>query len=544
MTHSLRVLEGKEPNREYDLTDDEILLGRDQSCQIVIDADSVSRRHARLGLDDDKYVIEDLNSKNGTYVNDERIEGKVLLRPDDRIEIGTALFRYRSARPMACESEESLQTRVVCTIDALRGDSAILQVNAESKLQAILQITKALSRTLDLGQLLSKMLDGLFDIFPQADRGLVLLSEGDRLIPKAVKGRRGAHQTVQYSRTIVDKVMTERRAILSQDATRDERLPATQSISRLQIRSVMCVPLLSQEEKALGVVQLDIQDKKRKFGEDDMQILASVASQASVSVEQAQLHREVIRHTRVQKELDFAREVQQKLLPRTMPELEGYGFWAYYEAAREVGGDFYDFLRLPNGHEAVLLGDVAGKGVPAALMMSKVSTLSKVALLSYPDSLSDAMYTLNNEVCDAGFEMSFVTIEVCVIDPETHEVTVANAGHLAPMFCRADSTVDMAVGEQVRSHPLGIDHNVAYPADRTQLAPGESVVLLSDGISEAMNSAEETYSIKRIRDQLSRSPGEEPAQLGRMLLEDVGRHMARREQDDDVSLVVFRRDPA
>lgn len=543
MTHSLRVLEGKEPNREYDLADHEILLGRDQSCQIVIDADSVSRRHARLTLDNDSYLIEDLNSKNGTYLNDERIEDKVVLRPDDRIEIGTAVFRYRSARPMAYETEESLQTRVLCTIDAITGDSAILQVNAESKLQAILQITKSLSRTLDLDKLLSRMLDGLFEIFPQADRGLVLLSEGERLIPKAVKGRRGMHQSVQYSRTIVDKVMTERRAILSQDATQDERIPATRSISRLQIRSVMCVPLLSQDNKGLGLVQLDIQDKKRKFSEDDMQILAAVASQASVSVEQAQLHREVIRHTRVQKELDFAREVQQKLLPRTMPELEGYGFWAYYEAAREVGGDFYDFLRLPNGNEAVLLGDVAGKGVPAALMMSKVSTLCKVALLSYPDSLSKAMYALNNEVCDAGFEMSFVTIEVCVLNPKTHEVTVANAGHVAPMFCRAGSTVDMALGEQVRSHPLGIDHDVDYVTDRTELAPGESVVLLSDGISEAMNSAEETYSVGRIREQLSRGAAEEPARLGRLLLEDVGRHMARREQDDDVSLVVFRRDP-
>lgn len=226
-----------------------------------------------------------------------------------------------------------------------------------------------------------------------------------------------------------------------------------------------------------------------------------------------------------------------------MPELEGYSFWAYYEAAREVGGDFYDFLRLPNGNTAVLLGDVAGKGVPAALMMSKVSTLAKVALLSYPDSLSDAMNTLNNEVCDAEFEMSFVTLEVCVLDPKTHEVTVANAGHLAPMFCRADSTVDMVLGERVRAHPLGIDHDVTYATDHTELAPGESVVLLSDGISEAMNSAEETYSVNRIREQLSRAATEEPAQLGRLLLEDVGRHMARREQDDDVSLVVFRRDP-
>ena len=543
MTHRLEVVEGEQSGRAYDLVEDEVIVGRDENCQIVLDDDSISRRHARLALDDDTYVIEDLSSKNGTYVNDERTDGKVPLRPDDRIEIGTTVFRYRSSHSRAYESEEILHTRVLCSIDAADSEHTMFKVNAESKLRAILQITKSLSRTLDLGVLLSKMLDGLFEIFPQADRGLVLLNEGDRLIPKAVKGRRSGQESVQYSRTLVEKVMDERRAILSQDATRDERIPAARSISRLQIRSVMCVPLLSQDKKALGAVQLDIQDKKRKFSEDDMQILTSVASQASVSVEQAQLHREVIKHTKIQRELDFAREVQHRLLPRVMPQLEGYTFWAYYEAARQVGGDFYDFLRLPNGNEAVLLGDVAGKGIPAALMMSKVATLSKVALLSYPDNLPDAMNTLNEEVCDVGFEMSFVTLVVCVIDPKTHEVTVANAGHLAPMFCRTDSTVDQAVGDDVRGHPLGIDRQVTYKTGRTRIHPGELVVLLSDGISEAMNSSEETYSIERVRRQLSRIKAEGPTEAGQLLLDDVRRHVGDSEQEDDISLVVFRRAP-
>jgi len=544
VTHRLEVVEGVQLGRVYDLVEDEVIVGRDEKCQIVLDDDSISRRHARLALDDDDvYVIEDLNSKNGTYVNDEMTDGKVPLKPDDRIEIGTTVFRYRSTHPVACESEEMLHTRVLCSIDAADTEHAMFKVNAESRLQAILQITKSLSRTLDLGGVLSKMLDGLFEIFPQADRGLVLLDEGGRLIPKAVKGRRSGQESVQYSRTLVEKVMGERRAILSQDATRDERIPAARSISRLQIRSVMCVPLLSQDKKVLGAVQLDIQDEKRKFSEDDMQILTSVASQASLSVEQAQLHREVIKHTKIQRELDFAREVQHRLLPRVMPQLEGYEFWAYYEAARQVGGDFYDFLRLPNGSEAVLLGDVAGKGVAAALMMSKVATLSKVALLSYPDNLSNAMNTLNEEVCDADFEMSFVTLVVCVIDPKTHEVTVANAGHLSPMFCRTDSTVDQAVGDDVRGHPLGIERRLTYRTGRTRIHPGELVVLLSDGISEAMNSSEETYSIERIREQLSRTAAQAPDKAGQMLLDDVRRHVGDSTQEDDISLVIFGRAP-
>jgi len=542
VTHTLRVGEGKDADREYELVDGETIIGRDRTCDIVIDDDSVSRRHARLLVENDTCLIEDTRSKNGTYVNGERVEGRVALKNNDRVEIGTTVFRFRSSAPIACEDQESLHTRVVCSLDPITSENTMFKVNAEGKLRAILQITKSLSRTLDLNVLLSNMLDGLFQIFPQADRGLVLLCEGSRLIPKAVKCRRGHEEAVQYSRTIVDKVIAERRAILSQDATRDERIPATTSIARLQIRSVMCVPLLSQDGNPLGLIQLDIQDKKRKFGEDDMQILTSVASQASVSVEQAQLHRAVMKHTQIRRELSFAREVQHRLLPTTVPELEGYSFWAYYEAARQVGGDFYDFLRLPDGREAILLGDVAGKGVPAALMMSKVATLSKVALLSSADNIGDAMNRLNREVCDAGFEMSFVTLVLCVLDPKTHEVAIANAGHLAPLFCRTDSTIDHAIGDSVRGHPLGIEREYRYKADRTRVEPGEFVVLLSDGIIYAMDPKEEPYSLHRTYKQLISMKTKAPDEVGQMLLADVRRHVGDSEQDDDISLVVFRRD--
>jgi len=464
------------------------------------------------------------------------------LKLNDRIEIGITLFELRSGPVAPSGLPLDGSPSVVCSIDATASGDTGYKVNAEGKLRAILQITRSLGKTLDRRALLARMLDGLFKIFPQADRGLVLLRDGNRLVPAAVKDRRRRQEHVQYSKTIVSKAVAERKAILSRDVAQDDQIPAAASITRLNIHSVMCVPLVSQGGKVLGVIQMDIQDETRKFDADDMEILTSVASQASVSVEHAELHREMMKHARTQRELAFARDVQHSFLPRDMPELEGYSFWAYYQAARQVGGDFYDFLRLPNGQEAILVGDVAGKGIPAALMMVKVAGLCKLALLSHPDDVSEAVNSLNREVYDAGPERGFVTLVLGVIDPQSHEVTVAIAGHVPPLFRRVDGTIHDKVGYAARGKPLGVERDEHYQTDRTQLAPGDAVVLCSDGISEAMNDAEQPYSIERIRDRLKEAKATGPDQIGQALLEDVRQYVGESEQRDDVSLVVFQRD--
>ncbi len=542
MASSQYVLQAKDPDRQYSLAEEETLVGRDQSCQIVIDDDSVSRQHARIVREDDTYFIEDLESRNGTFVNGEPVDGMVPLKANDRIEIGITLFEFRTASRAGLEPTLDAGPNVVCSIDATATGDTVYKVNAEGKLRAILQITRSLGKTLDRRALLAQMLDGLFQIFPQADRGLVLLREGNRLVPAAVKDRRRRQEHVQYSKTIVSKAVAERKAILSRDVAEDEQIPAAASITRLNIHSVMCVPLFSQDGKVLGVIQMDIQDETSKFDAEDMEILTSVASQASVSVEHAELHRGMMKHARIERELAFARDVQHSFLPGAMPELEGYSFWAYYQAARQVGGDFYDFLRLPNGQEAILVGDVAGKGIPAALMMVKVAGLCKLALLSHPDDVREAMNSLNREVYDGGPERGFVTLVLCVIHPASHEVTVAIAGHVPPLFCRADGTIDDKVGYAARGKPLGVGRDEDYQTDRTQLAPGDAVVLSSDGISEAMNAAEEPYSIQRIRQQLSGAQATGPEEIGEGLLEDVRQYVGDCEQRDDISLVIFQRD--
>jgi sigma-B regulation protein RsbU (phosphoserine phosphatase) len=541
MRHALEVLEGADAGRRYELDREEMLVGRGVTCHLVLDDLAVSRRHARLLLEGDTYAIEDLGSRFHTYVNDRKITRRVRLENGDRVKLAETQFLFRSYRPDASEQKDEAHLTVLQSLDANPGTELSLEVNAEAKLQAILRITQALGRTLDLEAVLSRMLDGLFEIFPHADRGLVLLVDGERLIPKAVKHRHDWQDSIQYSKTIVRQAMDQRQAILSEDAVVDERFTQAQSIADIQIRSMMCVPLLSQETSPLGVIQLDTQRPGVRFAADDVHLLASVAAQASISVEYAQLHKESLQRAKLEREMDIAQDVQRNFLPRAMPEVPGYEFWAYYLAAGKVGGDYYDFLRLPHGNQAVLLGDVSGKGVPAALMMAKASAVCKVALLSHPQNVARAVWEINNEICEASTGGTFLTLILCVVDPRTQEITIANAGHMSPMFRRGDGTIEQPAESDVRGLPLGIVRDFSYGTISTPLAAGESVLLYSDGISEATNTRDELYSDERILEQLRRTEGNSAAEIGQALLEDVRRHAAGCEQSDDISLVVFRR---
>lgn len=541
MGNRLHVLEGEDAGREFDLAGDQVIVGRDRECQVAVSGTRVSRRHARLTQQGRGYAIEDLGSRNHTYVNGDEVHGTVPLRDGDQIKVGEVLLAYRSSLPQAVELVD-LSANVLSTLNVRAGAVLVRKANAEVKLRAMLRITEALGRTLDLDALMPTVLDELFESFPQADRGLVLLCEGEHLVPKAVKHRRGDSENIAYSRTIVREAMTNQQAILSEDVVVDSRFPSTRSIEDCQMRSVMCVPLLSQTSGALGVIQLDTRNPHRRFDADDMQVFAAVASQASVAVECARLHKEMVQQAKLQKEIGIAREVQHSFLPKSTPKLEGYGFWAYYLAAGKVGGDFYDFVRLPNGRLAALLGDVAGKGIPAALMMAKASTVCQVALLNHPDRLADALGMINDEICDVSVRASFITLVLCLIDPPTHEITMGNAGHMSPIFRRRDGTIEEPADDNVRGYPLGIERGYRYRTDRTVLGPGESVVLYSDGISEAMDSRGELYSAERIHAQVAGMAHADPARLGEALIEDVRRHVGDCDQNDDITLVVFGRE--
>jgi serine phosphatase RsbU (regulator of sigma subunit) len=289
------------------------------------------------------------------------------------------------------------------------------------------------------------------------------------------------------------------------------------------------------------VIQLDGDAARGSFDDEDALLLTCVACQASLSVEYAQLHEEMLQQAQLKNEMDFAQAVQRHFLPKIPAQSQGYLFSAHYVAAGKVGGDYYDFVALPDGTQVVLLADVSGKGVPAALMMAKLSSMCGVALLSCPGSVADAMSAINREVCRASVGGAHVTLALCAINPTAHEVAFVNAGHPSPVICRADGKIAESAGNELCGLPLGVDKDAQYQTTSTTLAIGESVLLFSDGITEATNSAGQSYSHEGLCEFLSMERGTPPARLGAALLADVRSHMGDSPQDDDISLVVFQR---
>jgi phosphoserine phosphatase RsbU/P len=554
----LKVLTGSQPGHLLPLQGDTAILGRHPGCDIVLESAAVSRQHARIVRSNGNYYVEDLRSRNGTFVNGERVRGRRLLAENDQLGICDLVFAFQLSpaelqdaaigrgEPATAELVDDEMagsgSTVMSKVSVFAGSSSLqLQVNPEAKLKALVQISQRLGRALRLNEVLPTLLDSLFSIFIQADRGFIVLADPEtgRLVPKAVKHRRDeAGGTIRISRTIVNSVMASKEAILSADAASDIRFKMAESIVDFQIRSFMCAPLINSEGAALGVIQVDTLNRRGRFSQDDLEVLASVACQAAFAVENAQLHEAAMRQQALERDLSLAHEVQRGLLPASSPEIEPYEFFEFYEPANELGGDYYDYVQLPDGRLAVVVADVSGKGISAALLMARLSAETRFCLASAPTPAA-AIGRLNRTFFGSGWEDRFVTLVLCVLDPVQHELTIVNAGHLPPLWRHGPANVE-AVAEAESRLPLGVDANVTYPQCTIALAPGESILLYTDGITEAMNAADELYGSERLRKQFAAHSGPFSELEGR-ILDDVKRFVGNRPQSDDMCLLCVGR---
>jgi serine phosphatase RsbU (regulator of sigma subunit) len=409
--------------------------------------------------------------------------------------------------------------------------------HAEAKLRAVLGLNRALGSSLSLDEVLPRLLDGLFQIFVDIERGFVLLNDvkTNRLVLRAKKLRTEEEGGgLRLSLSLVNKVAASRRAILSADATSDSRFRLNESIVDCNIRSVMCVPFIGLAGTVLGVLQVDSRDIRNGFSQEDLEVLAGIAGQAAKAVEQATAHDEKIAQEQFKRDLELAHRVQQGLLPSVPPEVEGYQIFDFYEPAHQVGGDYFSYVPLADGRVAVVLADVSGKGVSAALVMAALSADVRYTLAIEPD-VAKAVTRLNASFMRSGWDDRFATFVVAVLDPASHVVCLVSAGHLPTYLRLADGTVQ-AVGLEETGLPLGVDPTYVYEAAEVALPPGGTLVLYTDGISEAMDHQQVPYGFERMEKVLA-EPAETPEAIGRRLLGDVERYAAGQIRSDDMCLV-------
>ena len=346
------------------------VLGRHPNCEVVLDNVAVSRHHAQILENHGHFYLEDLRSRNKTFLNGTPIDGRVQLDNGDQIKICDLAFTFYdqpsteealSALPQSVDltaldfsdvsssgaDGPSETSSIISTLEVSSSSGLRLDVKPEVKLRAVLEISNAVGQVLDQQEVLHKVLDCLFSIFPQADEGFVLLKgdEDNKLSVEATKLRTERDdKTVRVSMTVVKQVMQTAQAVLSGDAMEDAQIPTSASLAEFQIRSMMCVPLIGKSGEPFGVLQLDSKNLRQQFSEDDLEVLVSVASQVTLAVENAKLHTAMLRQRDMQRDMEFASQIQLGFLPNESPRLTGYEFCGYYEAAQDVGGDYFDSL--------------------------------------------------------------------------------------------------------------------------------------------------------------------------------------------------------
>jgi serine phosphatase RsbU (regulator of sigma subunit) len=547
---SLHILRGVNQGQRIALDGDRVLLGRSPECQVVIPITSVSRQHARIIRVQDHYYIEDMQSRNGTYLNNERIGGRTLLQPNDRIRICDFMAVFLGADTATMAFEWSAEWQAAASneppssnLDLGRGrNTKIFLAQPADNLKVILEISNHLSKTLELEPLLPLIVDSLLQLFPHAGRCFLILAEEStgELTPKVVRVRDGQPRAdTTFSHSIIRQCMESGQAFLG-DLDSEGTLPDSSSVVTLGLHSAMCAPLSNAEGKAFGVLELDIQQRGRNFNTDDLTLLAAVANQASIALENARMYQQMQAREEVELQLEMAAHVQRSILPEHLPDVPGYEFFAHYESALEVGGDYYDFIALPRKRWAVTLGDVVGKGMPAALLMSKLSSDIRYCLLAETDPAA-AFARLNNMVYKYTIRTDrFVTLAAFLLDPATQDVTLLNAGHPKPLLYRKSSgTLHEAFANSVPGSPLGVERGRRYDAGQFRLHVGDCLLMYTDGVTDAVNDKRERFGVQGIYNALPKSGDYTPSAMGQRLVDAVAKHAAGCPQQDDITVVCF-----
>lgn len=319
-----------------------------------------------------------------------------------------------------------------------------------------------------------------------------------------------------------------------------EQLKADDTLKGIPVIFISALTEQLDKVKAFAIGGVDYLTKPFQMEELNARVETHLKlRRLQIELEEYSRHLELAR-VRLKLDLELAREVQRGFLPSRMPKVPGYEFFAHYESAYEIGGDYYDFMLLPGQRVAILLGDVAGKGVVAALLMAKLSADAKFCMLTEPDPAT-AITKLNALMIHSGIADRFVTLVAAVLDPASHTVTLVNAGHPPPLiYHRSTRTVEEAIGSETAGLPLGVLDSFEYASCQTSLKPGDSILAFTDGVTEATDIQDRQLQTKGLYGAVQGGDFS-TRELGAQVVKAVKQFAGGRSQSDDIALVGFGR---
>ncbi len=372
----------------------------------------------------------------------------------------------------------------------------------------------------------------------EAEQGVISLVEGDaaattQTLVRTSSGT-GDHPPMRANEQLLGWMHLHREPIHLPDPRHDRRFTGAQWSE--EIRSILCVPLMARSD-LIGILTVFNKKGGRSFTEADQRLLTIIAAQSAQVVENARLYEEERALLEVRQELRVASDIQTRLLPDRAPVVDGYELAGESRPAQRVGGDYFDFLEMEGGRLAVCVGDVSGKGLPAALLMSNVQASLRAR---YMDTMDPAatLETLSRLLLRSMRKGSFVTMIYAVVDPGTHELTYANAGHNRPFLCRPDGSVRRL---ETAGIVLGAVRRPGYRASTVAMQPGSVLLLYSDGISEAMNLRREEFGEAQLVDVLIGARTGTAGEVLDAVTRSVTAHVGKADPHDDMTLLVVKR---
>ena len=526
---------------------DRIMLGRSSACQLCYPDDAgLSRQHMALTKVNGQWMAEDLGSKNGTLVNDRRIDTATPVGVGDKIVAGHLELELSEALPNAAgvqkvefvevaESATSGSTTLVASLDemlsAQTGEmdkTSIIQGNPQ--MQALIRAGRELAGHRPLNELFEVIMDLSMEAV-LAGRGVLMTLEGEELKARAARGA-----GFKISNTVRDRVIKEKSSLLVRDAQMDQALKAQMSIVQNSVRSMIAVPLQTND-RVIGLIYVDSPDMIREFTREDLGLLTVMANVAAIRIEHARLNEIELVERAMSKELDQAAHIQMGLLPSAPPKAEGMDIAGRTSPCRTVGGDYYDYLEFPDGRLGMLVGDVAGKGMPASLLMSSLQARVKV-LFEEGDRLAEKITRLNKATTAHTPDNRFITFFMTVADPATGELTFTNAGHNPPVLVRAKGGFELLNGGGMI---LGILPMAQYEEFQIKMERGDTLVLFSDGVTEAVNPADEDFGEQRLAALVASMQGKSAHEIMEAVHSEVARFTQGAPPADDITVVVARR---
>ena len=543
-----------------------ITIGRSARNDLCIPDPFASRVHAEVRREGDEYLLQDLGSANGTLYNGATVEGAVHLTAGGRIQIGETEIvfddgSYNSSMgaTMITDNTSSLPEATIALASGDRTTSGLLEAieGARTQPEEIASMTAApakakhgdllaliskvgitLLASATLNETLEQIVSLVFEAVP-ADRCLIMMrdqgSEDLRVAVARLRDRVGEVGEIRVSRNVLDEVVMRGKSVLTSDAQHDPRF-ASGTMVLQGVRSVLAVPL-GVADKVFGIIYADSPIAEGRFTEDHLKVLTTLASVAAIRVENTRLVEARLERERLERELALASEIQQRFQPTAPPHIDGYELQGISFPCYEIGGDYYDFIEREDGRLVIALGDVSGKGTAAALLMSSLHAAVHAQSASH-DSLVDTISAVNRYLADNIPANRFVTLFYAELDPNSGALSFLNAGHNPPLIVHSAGTVEQLASGGL---PLGIKPDAEYREGRTQLQPGDVLVIYSDGVTEAVSPTGEEFGATRLYEVVARNVNSSAAGIRDRIESSLTKFAQGTSAADDITLVIVKR---